>query len=176
MEITSKMARGQNRAAFAGPEERQGLPERVRRGNRMRTQTCPLKRRQPRRKGTARHRPPLHPIPQADCLFPPHAYLEAMTVHFPFEHTYAALPAGFFARVAPTPVASPRLIKLNRPLAIHLGLDPDRLSSPERTAILAGKRVPQRADPTPMAHDDQPVGQYVPTPAIQRATLFGAVI
>ena len=48
-----------------------------------------------------------------------------MTVHFPFEHTYAALPANFFARVVPTPVASPRLIKLNRPLAIHLGLDPD---------------------------------------------------
>ena len=39
-----------------------------------------------------------------------------MTVHFPFEHTYAALPANFFARVAPTPVAAPRLIKLNRAL------------------------------------------------------------
>ena len=29
-----------------------------------------------------------------------------MTVHFPFQNTYAALPASFFARVAPTPVAS----------------------------------------------------------------------
>ena len=47
-----------------------------------------------------------------------------MTVHFPFQNTYAALPANFFARVAPTPVASPRLIKLNRPLAVQLGLDP----------------------------------------------------
>ena len=54
-----------------------------------------------------------------------------MTVHFPFQNTYAALPANFFARVAPTPVASPRLIKLNRPLALQLGLDPDRLASPE---------------------------------------------
>ncbi len=53
-----------------------------------------------------------------------------MTVHFPFQNTYAALPDNFFARVAPTPVDSPRLIKLNRPLAIHLGLDPDRLGSP----------------------------------------------
>ncbi len=40
-----------------------------------------------------------------------------MTVHFPFQNTYSALPANFFARVAPTPVAAPRLIKLNRPLA-----------------------------------------------------------
>jgi len=29
-----------------------------------------------------------------------------MTVHFPFQNTYAALPANFFARVAPT--RSPR--------------------------------------------------------------------
>ena len=52
-----------------------------------------------------------------------------MTIHFPFQNTYAALPASFFARVVPTPVASPRLIKLNRPLAVHLGLDPDMLES-----------------------------------------------
>ena len=50
-----------------------------------------------------------------------------MTVHFPFQNTYAAMPDGFFARVAPTPVASPRLVKLNRPLAIQLGLDPTTL-------------------------------------------------
>jgi len=52
-----------------------------------------------------------------------------MTVHFPFQNTYSALPANFFARVAPTPVAAPRLIKLNRPLAVQLGLDPDVLES-----------------------------------------------
>ena len=75
-----------------------------------------------------------------------------MTVHFPFQNTYTALPANFFARVVPTPVASPRLIKLNRALAVHLGLDPDRLSSPEGTEILAGKSVPDGADPIAMAY------------------------
>ena len=40
-----------------------------------------------------------------------------MTVHFPFQNTYAALPASFFARVAPTPVASPRLTSLANPQA-----------------------------------------------------------
>ena len=65
-----------------------------------------------------------------------------MTVHFPFQNTYAAMPANFFARVAPTPVASPKLIKLNRPLALHLGLDPEVLASPEGVEILlAGSGV-----------------------------------
>src|SRR6266852_2864917 len=30
--------------------------------------------------------------------------LTGMTVHFPFQNSYTALPANFFARVAPTPV------------------------------------------------------------------------
>jgi serine/tyrosine/threonine adenylyltransferase len=99
-----------------------------------------------------------------------------MTVHFPFEHTYAALPANFFARVAPTPVAAPRLIKLNRALAIHLGLDPDRLSSPEGTEVLAGKRVPEGADPIAMAYAGHQFGQFVPQLGDGRAILLGEVI
>jgi uncharacterized protein YdiU (UPF0061 family) len=99
-----------------------------------------------------------------------------MTVHFPFENTYAALPAGFFARVAPTPVASPRLIKLNRPLAVHLGLDPDRLSSPEGAEILAGKRIPDGADPIAMAYAGHQFGHFVPQLGDGRAILLGEVI
>src|SRR5881275_107197 len=99
-----------------------------------------------------------------------------MTVHFPFEHTYAALPANFFARVAPTPVASPRLIKLNRPLAVHLGLDPDLLSSPEGAEILAGKSVPDGADPIAMAYAGHQFGQFVPQLGDGRAILLGEVI
>jgi serine/tyrosine/threonine adenylyltransferase len=99
-----------------------------------------------------------------------------MTVHFPFQNTYAALPANFFARVAPTPVASPRLIKLNRALAIHLGLDPDRLDSPEGAEILAGKRVPDGADPIAMAYAGHQFGQFVPQLGDGRAILLGEVI
>ena len=40
-----------------------------------------------------------------------------MTVHFPFDNTYARLPDRFFARLAPTPVRAPKLIRLNRELA-----------------------------------------------------------
>jgi serine/tyrosine/threonine adenylyltransferase len=99
-----------------------------------------------------------------------------MTVHFPFQNTYAALPANFFARVVPTPVASPRLIKLNRPLAIHLGLDPDRLASPEGTEILAGKRLPEGADPIAMAYAGHQFGHFVPQLGDGRAILLGEVI
>jgi serine/tyrosine/threonine adenylyltransferase len=102
--------------------------------------------------------------------------LPSMTVHFPFQNTYAALPAGFFARVAPTPVASPRLIKLNRPLAIQLGLDPDRLDSPEGAEILAGKRLPDGADPIAMAYAGHQFGHFVPQLGDGRAILLGEVI
>jgi serine/tyrosine/threonine adenylyltransferase len=99
-----------------------------------------------------------------------------MTVHFPFQNTYAALPEGFFARVAPTPVAAPRLIKLNRPLAVRLGLDPDMLESPEGVEILAGKRVPNGADPIAMAYAGHQFGYFVPQLGDGRAILLGEVI
>jgi protein adenylyltransferase len=99
-----------------------------------------------------------------------------MTVHFPFQNTYAALPDGFFARVAPTPVASPRLIKLNRPLALRLGLDPDKLESPEGAEILAGKSVPDGAEPIAMAYAGHQFGHFVPQLGDGRAILLGEVI
>src|SRR6201996_6518814 len=99
-----------------------------------------------------------------------------MTVHFPFQNTYAALPANFFARVAPTPVSSPRLIKLNRPLAVQLGLDPDLLETPEGAEILSGKTLPVGADPIAMAYAGHQFGHFVPQLGDGRAILLGEVI
>ncbi|ABD07200.1 Protein of unknown function UPF0061 [Rhodopseudomonas palustris HaA2] len=99
-----------------------------------------------------------------------------MTVHFPFDNSYAALPENFFARVAPTPVAAPRLIKLNRPLAQRLGLDPDRLDSPEGAEILAGTRVPEGAASIAMAYAGHQFGNFVPQLGDGRAILLGEVI
>jgi uncharacterized protein YdiU (UPF0061 family) len=107
---------------------------------------------------------------------PAYAYLDGMTVHFPFQNTYAALPDGFFARVAPTPVTAPRLIKLNRPLAVRLGLDPDLLESPEGAEILAGKRLPDGAEPIAMAYAGHQFGHFVPQLGDGRAILLGEVI
>src|SRR5258707_8318094 len=142
----------------------QGLPEGAKGGNRMRLQIWAL------RVGLQAD------VPQIDCLIAGYAYLGAMTVHFPFQNTYTALPANFFARVVPTPVAAPKLIKLNRPLAVHLGLDPDRLDSPEGAEILAGKCVPDGADPIAMAYTGHQFGHFVPQLGDGRAILLGEVI
>lgn len=104
------------------------------------------------------------------------AYLGIMTVHFPFQNSYAALPANFFARVAPTPVAAPRLIKLNRPLALELGLDPAQLDTPEGAEILAGKTVPEGAEPIAMAYAGHQFGNFVPQLGDGRAILLGEVV
>jgi uncharacterized protein YdiU (UPF0061 family) len=99
-----------------------------------------------------------------------------MTIHFPFDNSYAALPETFFARVAPTPVAAPRLLKLNRPLAVQLGLDPDLLESPAGAEILAGTRVPEGAASIAMAYAGHQFGQFVPQLGDGRAILLGEVI
>jgi uncharacterized protein YdiU (UPF0061 family) len=99
-----------------------------------------------------------------------------MTVHFPFDNSYAALPESFFARVAPTPVAAPRLVKLNRPLALQLGLEPDNLDSPAGAEILAGTRLPDGAASIAMAYAGHQFGQFVPQLGDGRAILLGEVI
>src|SRR4051794_29787076 len=73
-------------------------------------------------------------------------------MQIPFDNSYATLPDRFFARVAPTPVAAPRLIKLNTALAQQLRLDADWLASPDGIAFLAGQQVPPGADPIATAY------------------------
>jgi len=50
-------------------------------------------------------------------------------MRFGFQHTYSALPSRFYAPIHPTPVADPRLVVLNTPLARELGLDPQALEA-----------------------------------------------
>ena len=59
-----------------------------------------------------------------------------MATQFAFDNSYARLPDRFFARLPPTPVAAPRLVKVNRDLATQLGLDPDWLAGPDGVARL----------------------------------------
>src|SRR3954468_860982 len=99
-----------------------------------------------------------------------------MTFHFPFENTYSLLPERFYARVAPTPVRAPRLIRLNTQLALDLGLDPGWLAGPEGVEVLAGRRVPEAADPIAMAYAGHQFGQFVPQLGDGRAILLGEVI
>ncbi|WP_207483869.1 protein adenylyltransferase SelO [Arenibaculum pallidiluteum] len=99
-----------------------------------------------------------------------------MTAQFRFDNSYARLPEAFYARVLPTPVAAPALIKLNRALATELGLDPDALSTPEGVEFLAGRRVPEGAEPIAMAYAGHQFGGFVPQLGDGRAILLGEVV
>src|SRR6478735_1401106 len=99
-----------------------------------------------------------------------------MTLHFPFENTYARLPDRFYARVAPTPVQAPRLIRLNTQLALDLGLDPNWLAGPQGLEVLAGRLVPDSAEPIATAYAGHQFGHFVPQLGDGRAILLGEVI
>ena len=95
---------------------------------------------------------------------------------FQFDNSYAQLPERFYAKLPPTPVAGPRLVRLNEPLARHLGLDPERLGSPEGIETLAGNRVPEGAEPLAMAYAGFQFGNWVPQLGDGRAILLGELI
>ena len=98
------------------------------------------------------------------------------TLRLTFDNTYAQLPARFYARIEPTPVARPRLIKLNARLAVTLGLNSDDLASPEGVEVLAGNRVPEGAEPIAMTYAGHQFGQFVPQLGDGRALLLGEVV
>lgn len=93
-----------------------------------------------------------------------------------FENTYAALPERFFSRMEANPVAAPKLIRVNRPLARELGLDPDQLESPEGVGMLAGNAFPATAMPIALAYAGHQFGGFVPQLGDGRALLIGEVI
>src|SRR5262245_23774814 len=95
---------------------------------------------------------------------------------FTFRNSYARLPDRFYERLAPTPVTSPRLIKLNEKLAFELGLDPAALTTPEGVEVLAGNRVPDESEPLAMAYAGHQFGHFVPQLGDGRAILLGEVI
>src|SRR4051794_18052843 len=99
-----------------------------------------------------------------------------MSAHLPFDNTAARLPERFSARLAPTPVRAPKLIRLNRDLADHLGVDPAWLASPEGVEVLAGNRVPDGAVPIALAYAGHQFGHFVPQLGDGRAILLGEVV
>jgi uncharacterized protein YdiU (UPF0061 family) len=95
---------------------------------------------------------------------------------FTFDNSYARLPPRFYARIDPTPVAAPRLVKVNRALAEELRADPDWLAGPDGVAVLAGNRVADGSEPIAQAYAGHQFGQFVPQLGDGRALLLGEVI
>jgi uncharacterized protein YdiU (UPF0061 family) len=95
---------------------------------------------------------------------------------FRFDNSYARLPERFFARVSPTPVAAPRLIRINRGLADQLGIDAERLAQPDSVGILAGNSIAPGSEPIAMAYAGHQFANFVPQLGDGRAILLGEVI
>ena len=95
---------------------------------------------------------------------------------FHFDNTYARLPNHFHARISPRPVAAPRLIKLNEPLARDLNLDPTSLATPDGVEILAGNRIAPGSEPLAIAYAGHQFGHFVPQLGDGRANLLGEVL
>jgi uncharacterized protein YdiU (UPF0061 family) len=95
---------------------------------------------------------------------------------FAFDNSYARLPSRFYAQQTPAAVAAPALIKLNQALAADLGLDQDRLSSPDGLAVLAGNVVPEGSEPLAMAYAGHQFGGFVPQLGDGRAILLGEIL
>lgn len=100
----------------------------------------------------------------------------ASQIRFGFHNTYARLGDRYYARCEPTPVAAPRLIKLNIELADSLGLDPVALAGPAGVEILAGNRIPEGSEPISQAYAGHQFGSFVPQLGDGRAILLGEVV
>ena len=95
---------------------------------------------------------------------------------FAFDNSYGRLPSQFYAQVAPTKVKEPRVVKINRPLAELLGLDPDVLASPEGAQLLSGNTLPEGAASIALAYAGHQFGNFVPQLGDGRAILLGEIV
>jgi len=98
-----------------------------------------------------------------------------MSISFGLEHSYARALPGFYAKVAPSPVRSPTLLKLNHALCDELGLDARALQATHGAAIFSGCALPSDAEPIALAYAGHQFGHFVPQLGDGRAILLGEV-
>jgi uncharacterized protein YdiU (UPF0061 family) len=95
---------------------------------------------------------------------------------FGFDNTYARDLPGFYAPVQPASVPAPRLLFLNEPLALELGLDPADWRDPQGAALFAGNLLPDDAQPIAQAYAGHQFGGFSPQLGDGRALLLGELI
>ena len=76
------------------------------------------------------------------------------------DRSYLQLPDAFYTRLKPTPVAAPKLVLFNSPLALSLGLDADLLRGEEGAAIFSGNRLPEKSLPLAQAYAGHQFGHF----------------
>jgi uncharacterized protein YdiU (UPF0061 family) len=95
---------------------------------------------------------------------------------FEFDNSYARELRGFYVPSKAAEVPEPGLLKLNRGLAVELGLDPDALTSRRGAAIFAGNETPEGASPLAQVYAGHQFGGFVPRLGDGRAILLGEVL
>ncbi|MEP6883266.1 MAG: protein adenylyltransferase SelO [Gammaproteobacteria bacterium] len=90
--------------------------------------------------------------------------------------SYATLPDRFFARISPTPVAQPRLLKFNQELSAELQLDARDLDSEALAGLFSGNVIAPGLEPIAMAYAGHQFGQFVPQLGDGRAILLGEAL
>ena len=96
-----------------------------------------------------------------------------MTLHVPFDNSYARLPDGFFAQLGPTPVA-PTLIAFNHDLAAQLNIS--GAAEANLATVFSGNELPDGATPLAQLYAGHQFGHYNPQLGDGRALLLGEVV
>jgi len=94
-------------------------------------------------------------------------------IQIPFDNHFARLGAPFFAKVQPTPVNRPMLIRFNVELARELGMSVDGVSDAELADVFSGNALPAGAEPLAMAYAGHQFGHFVPQLGDGRAIWLG---
>ncbi|MBY0596391.1 protein adenylyltransferase SelO [Bacillus bingmayongensis] len=76
------------------------------------------------------------------------------------DNSYSRLPESFFSTLSPNPVALPKLVILNQPVATSLGLNSEELQSEDGVAVLAGNRIPEGSTPLAQAYAGHQFGHF----------------
>jgi len=93
-----------------------------------------------------------------------------------FKNTYHQLGEQYSSSQAPTPVASPELIRINAQLAKFLGLNPEQLHTAESAALLAGNQIPIHSTPIAAVYAGHQFGHWNPQLGDGRAVLLGELL
>jgi uncharacterized protein YdiU (UPF0061 family) len=95
---------------------------------------------------------------------------------FVFDNTYARELADTYVSWKPVAVPQPRLLFLNRELAVELGLDAEALDGEDLAPLFAGNVLPEGAEPLAQAYAGHQFGMFSPQLGDGRAVLLGEVI
>ena len=95
-------------------------------------------------------------------------------IKVPFRNTYARLPEDFYSETLPTPVANPKLFKINHALAEELGLA-EVFEDKDASEYFSGNKILEGSEPIAMAYSGHQFGGFSPQLGDGRAILLGEV-